>query len=87
MKFKLKDIVKYELIGLQAKIADSKNKANIGLTGKIIDETKKTITIKTKGSKKMVFKNNIKLELKINKQNILVDGNLLIGRPEDRVKK
>ena len=87
MRFKLKDIIKHELIGLNIKITESKNKANIGLTGKIIDETKHTITIKTKTRKKMVFKNNIKLELKLNNKKISVNGKLLTGRPEDRVKK
>jgi ribonuclease P protein subunit POP4 len=87
MKFKIKDIVKHELIGLHTRIADSKNKANIGLAGKIINETKKTIIIKTKKGKKMVFKNNVKLEFELNEKRITVDGSLLIGRPEDRVKK
>ena len=87
MRFKLKDITKHELIGLNIKIIESKNKANIGLTGKLIDETKHTITIKTKTRKKMVFKNNIKIELKMNNKKISVDGKLLTGRPEDRVKK
>lgn len=86
MKLKLNSIIKHELIGLHIKIADSKNKANIGLTGKIINETKYTLTIKTAKGNKMVFKKTIKIELKKNNKKILVDGSLLIRRPEDRVK-
>ena len=87
MKFKIKDTIKHELIGLQIKIADSKNQSNIGLIGKIINETKHTITIKTNKGKKMLFKNNIKIELKMNNKLIKVEGKSLVGRPEDRVKK
>ena len=87
MKFKLKDIIKYELIGLQIKVADSRNKANVGLSGKIINETKFTITIKTNKGKKMLLKNNIKIETKVKNKKIEIDGKLLVGRPEDRVKK
>ena len=87
MKFKIKDIIKHELIGLHARIADSKNQANIGLTGKIINETKKTITIKTSKGEKMFFKNNIKIELKLDNSRIRIDGSSLIRRPEERIKK
>jgi ribonuclease P protein subunit POP4 len=84
---KFKDIVKHEIIGLRARIAESKNKANLGVEGKIIDETKSTITIKTKKGRKMLFKNNIKIELKIGSRKILVDGSRFAGRPEERIKK
>ena len=84
---KIKDIIKHELIGLRARIVYSKNRDNINLKGKIINETKHTITIKTRKGNKMLFKNNIKLELDVNKKKVLVDGGLLAGRPEDRVKK
>lgn len=84
---KIKDIIKHELIGLKTKITDSSNQANVGLTGKIINETKFTITIKTNKGKKMLFKNNIKLELEVNNKRVSVDGKLIKGRPEERVKK
>ena len=83
----IKNIKKHELIGLHARIADSKNKSNVNLNGKIINETKHTITIKTQKGGKTIFKSNAKIELKISGRKILVDGSLLVGRPEDRVKK
>ena len=42
----LKDVVKLELIGLHIEVVKAKNSSLIGLKGKIIDETKNTITIK-----------------------------------------
>ena len=48
----INNIIKHELIGLKAEIVDSRNKANIGIKGKIIDETKNTIIIEHKSKKK-----------------------------------
>jgi len=86
-KFKIKDIIRYELIGLKAEIIDSKNKDNIGIKGQIIDETKHTLVIEHKGAKKRLFKENIILKIKINNQTTTIDGKLLSGRPKERLKK
>jgi len=86
MGINIKNIVKHELIGLKAKVIDSKNKANVGIAGKIIDETKNTIIIESKGEKKRLFKNNITIDLKVNNKIVRVDGKLLFGRPKERVK-
>ena len=83
MKWKLKDIIRDELMGLKTEIIDSENKSNIGIKGKIIDETKHTIIIQAKGKRKRLFKNNI--TLKINKQ--VINGKLLLGKPKERIKK
>ena len=87
MKLNPKDIIRYELIGLNTEIIDSKNKSDIGIKGKIIDETKNTLIIETNGKRKKVFKNNILLNLKINKQTIKIKGKLLFGKPKERIKK
>ena len=86
MKWNVKDIIRYELIGLNTEVIDSKNKSNIGIKGKIIDETKFTIIIKDKGKRKRLFKNNIILKIKINKQAITVPGTKLSGQPKERIK-
>ena len=39
--------IKEELIGLNAKIIDSKNPQNINIEGRIVDETKNMIIIET----------------------------------------
>jgi ribonuclease P protein subunit POP4 len=86
MRINVKDIIKHELIGLKAKVVDSKNKANIGIAGKIIDETKHTIVIESKGEKKRLFKNNIIIDVMLDKKIIRINGKLLLGRPKERVK-
>jgi len=86
MEINLKDIIKYELIGLKAKVIASKNKSNIGIEGKIIDETKSTIMIEKGEKQKRLFKNNIIIDVKFNKRVVRIDGKLLAGRPKERVK-
>ncbi len=76
------DTIRKELIGLTIKIVDSKNKANIGLEGKIIDETKNLLIIKSKGKIRKIIKKDVVIE--INKKKIR--GEQLIGRPEERLK-
>ena len=86
MRLDVKDIIRYELIGLEAEIIDSRNKSDIGISGKIIDETKNTLTMEDKDRRKRVFKNNIILNIKINEKSIKIDGKLLANRPKDRIK-
>ncbi len=74
---------KDELIGKTIKIVESKNKTLKNLTGKIINETKYTIILKTKTKPKMILKNQIKFQL----GKITIDGNTIISKPENRIKK
>lgn len=79
-----KNILRHELIGLECRVIESDNKNQIGLEGKIIDETLKTITLK---NKKTVLKQGSVFRIKIGKNTVEVDGNHLVSRPEDRIKK
>ena len=76
------DTYAQEIIGKTAKVVESKNKNDVGLEGKIVDETKKTIVLETKNDKKTLFKNNI--TLMINNQKI--KGQNLMKRSEERIK-
>ena len=87
MKVDLKDITKYELIGLKAEVSDAKNKANVGIKGKIIDETRNIIIIETKKGVKKLVKANITLDVFFQDKKIRIKGELLVGRPEDRIKR
>jgi ribonuclease P protein subunit POP4 len=82
-----KNIQKEELIGINTRITNSKNKNHVGIAGTIIDETKNTITIKTNKGNKMLMKDSLVLELQRGREKFLVDGKLLLSRPEDRIKK
>ena len=84
---KLTDALRYELIGLDTEIVKSKNKSLEGLKGKIIDESKNMLVIESNNHIKRIIKNQVKLKMKINKKRLIIDGKLLVGRPEERLKK
>jgi len=83
------NIVRHELCGLNAKIKDSTDASHKGLIGKVIDETYNTIKIEAKGGKEKVIpkSNTVFIFTLPNKVKVMVDGKVLIGRPEDRIKK
>ncbi|MCX6707821.1 MAG: ribonuclease P protein subunit [Candidatus Woesearchaeota archaeon] len=80
-----KELMKKELIGMSATIIDSRNKSNIGINGKIIDETKNCIMIKTEKGEKKMIKDNITIEFDGSRK--VIEGSMLSGRPEERIKR
>ena len=80
MKEKLNELLKRELIGIDVKVIEN------NIQGKIIDETKNMFAIRTKKGIKRVIKKNNKMEFAIDGKKIMVEGNKLVARPEERVK-
>jgi len=81
-------LVRHELIGLHAKVLKSKNTSDVGIEGRISDESFKTVSINTNGKDKKVFKENVILLIELRSgQKVQVDGKLLLGRPWERIKK
>lgn len=80
-------MIKDELIGLHIMITDSNNKNLIGMQGKIVDETRNMITIKTDQGEKKLIKDSVKFEITTPKGIYKIEGKKLVGRPEDRIKK
>ena len=83
------NLVRHELIGLKVKIEKSTDSTQNKIVGKIIDETYNTLKIETKdGKEKTVIKENCVFVFTLpDKTKVQVDGNLLVSRPEDRIKK
>jgi ribonuclease P protein subunit POP4 len=82
------DIIRGEFIGTEAKVSKSTHPGYVGLYGKIIDETRNTFTILHEGKRKKVIKNSAIFHFKFSDGTIVeIDGKLLLGRPEDRLKK
>lgn len=82
----MKSIRKKELIGLDIEVVSSKNKANIGIKGKIIDETKETLVLREGKKIKRLLKKNIIFTTIIEDKKIMIDGKILSKRPEERIK-
>jgi len=78
-----KNMLLHELIGLQCEVVKSQNKSQIGIKGKITDETMKTVVI----SGKRILKRETTFRITLNGKRIDIYGDYLIARPEDRIKK
>jgi ribonuclease P protein subunit POP4 len=82
-----KNIVKHELIGLTAEVAESANKFSKGLKGMVVDETKGTVVLETCDGEKKVQKKGTTFIFKIsNGTKVKVSGDKIASRPEDRLK-
>ena len=87
MKIIPRNLIHYELIGLETEFLSSNDQTKEAIRGRILDETRNTFLIETKSKnriripKKTTFKFNIPNETKIQ-----VEGEMIIGTPEDRLK-
>ncbi len=81
---KLKDVIKYEFIGERIEVVDAKNKDLVGVSGRVINETKNMFEL---DNGKKLIKDQCKFDVYIDEKVFRIDGKLLVGRPEDRVKK
>ena len=84
-----KNIFHHELIGLYLKVVESSNSFLIGISGKIIDERKKTISVETETDEIKIIPKDVSIfQLFLpNGELVEIDGKILVSRPEDRIKK
>ena len=88
MKITPQNIVNHELVGLQTHIVESRDPNHVCTTGTILGETKEMINIDTGKGTKAIPKQICVFEITLpNGTVVRVDGGLLGGRPEDRMKK
>lgn len=73
-----------ELIGEEVEVITSANKHDVGIRGKIVDETKSTIKVLSHGVVKTLLKNII--TLKMLPSGKIISGENISRRPEDRIK-
>ena len=82
------EIIRQEFIGAEMKVAKSPNPSCRGLAGKVMNETRNTFTLLNIDQEKIIEKKSNVFHFKFLDGTIVqIDGNLLIGRPEDRLKK
>lgn len=87
-KISASNLIRHELIGLRVKVVDSLNDKFIGISGTIIDESRNMFKIKCEDNViRMVPKEACIFEFELPKGNkVRVDGRMLNGRPEERIK-
>jgi ribonuclease P protein subunit POP4 len=82
------DIIRCEFIGTEVQIAKSSHHGNVGMSGKIVDESRNTFTLLCEGKRKTVVKDSSVFRFEFPDRTIVeIEGRLLAGRPEDRLKK
>ncbi|MEM0453365.1 MAG: ribonuclease P protein component 1 [Sulfolobales archaeon] len=81
------NIVYHELIGLQARVIKHTDKTLEGCSGVVVDETMNTLIIEKDGKIITVPKFGSRIVFKLPHKDVEVRGEMLVGRPEDRVKK
>jgi ribonuclease P protein subunit POP4 len=81
------NIHKHELIGMTAIVKSASDKGHVDMKGRIVDETKNTLTLEIAGSEKMLPKKGTVLTVELKGGPVNVDCGRLTYRPEDRIKK
>jgi len=81
-------ILQSEFIGLDAKVVKSSHPNYVGIKGKVINETRNTIVISHENKEKTIAKNTAVFHFTMpNGTTVEINGKVIVGRPEDRVKK
>ncbi|MBI5355883.1 MAG: ribonuclease P protein component 1 [Candidatus Aenigmarchaeota archaeon] len=81
------NILKHELIGLRVTVVSSSNTSQNGIEGEVENETMNTITVKAERGSKIVQKTGAVFRFRLVNADVDVDGDELLLRPEDRIKK
>ncbi len=82
-----KNIAMHELIGLRAEVKDSTNPNQIGLSGRIVDETYHMLVIEKDGKRKMIMKKGARFGVWLNDEYVTLNGDRINYRPHERIKK
>jgi ribonuclease P protein subunit POP4 len=82
------DIVRGELIGTECRVDRSRHADYIGVSGKVVDESKNTFKIMQARKVKNIVKESAVFRFKFEDGTVVeIDGKLLVGKSEDRLKK
>jgi ribonuclease P protein subunit POP4 len=82
------DIIRCEFIGTEAGVSKSSHNGYVGISGRIVDETRNTFTVAYHGERKSVAKGSSTFRFRFPDGTVVeIEGRILVGRPEDRVKK
>jgi ribonuclease P protein subunit POP4 len=74
-------------IGLDVSVSASTCPSQVGMRGRVVDETKNTITIERNGVERVIAKAGCEFRFEEDGQEHVVSGNDIRFRPEDRIKK
>jgi ribonuclease P protein subunit POP4 len=82
------EVVRSEFIGKEAKVVRSRHSDYLGASGKVVDETRNTFTLRGGEKRRIIVKESAVFHFRFSDSTVVeIDGKLLTGRPEDRLKK
>lgn len=82
-----KNIVLHELVGLEASVVSSKDRAQAGIKGTVVKETKNLLFLEgSKGTRRIVKKIST-FKFRIGRRSFIVDGEEINFRPYERIEK
>jgi ribonuclease P protein subunit POP4 len=82
------DIIRCEFIGTEVKVCRSTHLGNVGISGEVVDETRNTFLVMHDGKRKTVVKDIGIFQFRFPDDTVVeINGRILVGRPEDRLKK
>lgn len=82
------NILNHELVGLETHVVESRDPSHVSKRGTVVAETLEMIQLDTGEGEILLAKDVCVFEISLPDGVIVqVDGNLLRGRPEDRMKK
>jgi len=89
VRYSKRNIYFHELIGLEVSVNDHVDTSLKGVRGRVIDETKNMIVVLTDDGRELkIPKHGGKFTFKLPRTlKVEVLGDLIIGRPEDRLKR
>ncbi len=77
----------HELIGLKVEVKDSTNPNQVGIRGRIMDETKNMLVIDDGKERKMIMKKGAKFGIMLDDEYVTLKGDRINYRPHERIKK
>jgi len=81
-------VVQGEFIGLYAKVVKSSNPSIVSVSGRVVDETRNTLVIRHKNEDKIIIKEAAVFQFTLPDNTVVeIEGKVIVGRPEDRLKK
>lgn len=82
------NLVRHELIGLPVEVVEGANPSQLGISGRVIDETRNTFLIETRSGDKRVPKScNSFLFTLSQGLKVKAEGSVLVSQPENRINK
>lgn len=83
-----RNVLRHELIGLEALVVSSSDPGLEGIRGTIVDETRNMLVLEREGKTKAFAKATARLRLTLPGGEVVeIDGSKLVASPEDRIRR